>query len=96
MIEPGFRNRLNLFWFSGDFRSADDVVILCHDAGKDEAQLCAGWQIVADFIEQGEQHWQTPGMVDGYLLLLVAHAVLELETDNVLRMWHAKIECVMT
>lgn len=28
-----------------------------------------------DRIENGEQRWQTVGMVDGYLLLLVAHTV---------------------
>jgi len=33
-------------------------------------------------VEHGEQRWQTLGMVDGYLLLLVAHTVLELKTDN--------------
>ncbi|HWK72015.1 MAG TPA: BrnT family toxin [Burkholderiaceae bacterium] len=33
-------------------------------------------------VEHGEQRWQTLGMVDGYLLLLVAHTVLELKADN--------------
>jgi uncharacterized DUF497 family protein len=28
-----------------------------------------------DRIENGEQRWQTVGMVDGYLLLLVAHTL---------------------
>lgn len=28
-----------------------------------------------DRIENGEQRWQTVGMADGYLLLLVAHTV---------------------
>jgi uncharacterized DUF497 family protein len=28
-----------------------------------------------DRIENGEQRWQTVGVVDGYLLLLVAHTV---------------------
>lgn len=30
---------------------------------------------VQDRIEQGEQRWQTLGIADGYLLLLVAHTV---------------------
>ena len=30
-----------------------------------------------DRIEQGEYRWQTLGVVDGYLLLLVAHTVRE-------------------
>ncbi len=33
-------------------------------------------------VERGEQRWQTLGMVDGYLLLLVAHTILELKADN--------------
>jgi len=33
-------------------------------------------------VEHGEQRWQTLGMVEGYLLLLVAHTVLELKADN--------------
>jgi len=33
-------------------------------------------------IEHGEQRWQTLGMVDGYLLLLVAHTVLEQKSGN--------------
>ncbi len=33
-------------------------------------------------LERVEQRWQTLGMVDGYLLLLVAHTVLELKADN--------------
>jgi len=32
---------------------------------------------VQDRIENGEVRWQTLGMVDGYLLLLVAHTVRE-------------------
>src|SRR3546814_19426185 len=35
-----------------------------------------------DRVERGEQRWQTLGMVDGCLLLLVAHTVLELKADN--------------
>ncbi|MDR1920640.1 MAG: BrnT family toxin [Candidatus Adiutrix sp.] len=30
-----------------------------------------------DRIENGERRWQTLGLVEGYLLLLVAHAVLD-------------------
>ena len=33
--------------------------------------------MVQDRIENGEQRWQTIGMVDGHLLLLVAHTVNE-------------------
>ncbi len=33
-------------------------------------------------VEHGEQRWQTLGMADGYLLLLVAHTVIELKADN--------------
>lgn len=33
-------------------------------------------------IEHSEQRWQTLGMVDGCLLLLVAHTVLALKADN--------------
>jgi len=36
---------------------------------------------VQDRIEGQEQRWQTLGLVEGHLLLLVAHTVLE-ETDN--------------
>ena len=32
-----------------------------------------------DRIENGEHRWQALGAVDGYLLLLVAHTVLEVE-----------------
>lgn len=31
--------------------------------------------VAQDRIENGEQRWQTLGLVDGYLLLLVAHTV---------------------
>ena len=33
-------------------------------------------------IESGEQRWQTIGLVDGYLLLLVAHT-LRFEDENI-------------
>lgn len=33
--------------------------------------------MVQDRIENGEQRWQTIGMVEGHLLLLVAHTVSE-------------------
>lgn len=35
-----------------------------------------------DRIENGEQRWQTVGMADGYLLLLVAHTV-RFEDDGI-------------
>jgi uncharacterized DUF497 family protein len=34
-----------------------------------------------DRIENGELRWQTTGLVDGYLLLLVAHAVEVVEDE---------------
>ncbi len=35
-----------------------------------------------DRIENGEHRWQTLGIVDGYLLLLVAHTVRDDEDDT--------------
>ena len=35
-----------------------------------------------DRIEAGEQRWQTLGMVEGHLLLLVAHTVFDNEDDG--------------
>ena len=35
-----------------------------------------------DRIEAGEQRWQTLGMVEGHLLLLVAHTVFDDEDDG--------------
>lgn len=35
-----------------------------------------------DRIENGEHRWQTLGIVDGYLLLLVAHTVLDDEDGS--------------
>ena len=35
-----------------------------------------------DRIENGEQRWQTLGIVDGYCLLLVAHSVRDVEEDG--------------
>lgn len=35
-----------------------------------------------DRIEGGEYRWQTLGLVDGRLLLLVAHTIREKETDD--------------
>ena len=35
-----------------------------------------------DRIEVGEQRWQTLGMVEGHLLLLVAHTVFDDEDDG--------------
>ena len=40
--------------------------------------------IVQDHIENGEQRWQTIGMVDGHLLLLVAHTVSEDDDTEVI------------
>ena len=41
-------------------------------------------------IENGEQRWQTLGMVDGCLLLLVAHAVSRDEDTEVIRIISAR------
>jgi hypothetical protein len=35
-----------------------------------------------DRIEGGERRWQTLGMVEGYLLLLVAHTIREEDEDD--------------
>ncbi|KFD27435.1 BrnT family toxin [Sphingobium yanoikuyae] len=35
-----------------------------------------------DRIEGGEQRWQTLGLVEGYLLLLVAHTIVEEDDDG--------------
>ncbi len=35
-----------------------------------------------DRIEGGEQRWQTLGMVEGYVLLLVAHTIHEEDEDG--------------
>ena len=40
--------------------------------------------MVQDRIENGEQRWQTIGMVDGYLLLLLAHTVIEVDDTEVI------------
>lgn len=37
---------------------------------------------VLDRVESGEQRWQTMGLVDGVLLLLVAHTLHESESDG--------------
>jgi uncharacterized DUF497 family protein len=44
-----------------------------------------------DRIEGGEQRWQTLGMVDGVLLLLVAHTVTEHEDGEVIRIISARM-----
>ena len=43
-----------------------------------------------DRIEYGEQRWQTIGMVDGHLLLLVAHTVAEVGETEVVRIISAR------
>jgi uncharacterized DUF497 family protein len=43
-----------------------------------------------DRIENGEQRWQTLGMVDGYLLLLVAHTVNVAEGEDLIRIISAR------
>ena len=43
-----------------------------------------------DRIEEGEQRWQTLGVVDGLLLLLVAHTVREDDEGEVIRIISAR------
>ena len=43
-----------------------------------------------DRIENGEYRWQTIGMVDGCLLLLVAHTVRQDEASEIIRMISAR------
>ena len=43
-----------------------------------------------DRIEGGEQRWQTLGLVDGVLLLLVAHTVQNEGSDEVIRIISAR------
>jgi len=44
-----------------------------------------------DRIEGGEQRWQTLGMVDGVLLLLVAHTVTDHEDGELIRIISARM-----
>lgn len=44
-----------------------------------------------DRIEGGEQRWQTLGMVDGVLLLLVAHTVLDRDDGELIRIISARM-----
>jgi uncharacterized protein len=43
-----------------------------------------------DRVEGGEYRWQTVGMVDGTLLLIVAHTVYEDEVGEVIRILSAR------
>ena len=43
-----------------------------------------------DRIESGEHRWQTIGMVDGYLLVLVAHTVWHNDDTEVIRIISAR------
>jgi uncharacterized DUF497 family protein len=43
-----------------------------------------------DRIENGEYRWQTLGMVDGILLLLVAHTVCEEDGEETIRIISAR------
>ena len=43
-----------------------------------------------DRVEDGEQRWQTVGMVGGTVILLVAHTVSEQEEEEVLRIISAR------
>ncbi|MDR2881353.1 MAG: BrnT family toxin [Azoarcus sp.] len=42
-----------------------------------------------DRIEHGERRWQSLGLVDGFLLLVIAHTVRE-DTDEVIRIISAR------
>jgi uncharacterized protein len=43
-----------------------------------------------DRIENGEYRWQTLGMVEGYLILLVAHTVEENDNTEIIRLISAR------
>jgi uncharacterized protein len=43
-----------------------------------------------DRVENGEQRWQTIGMVDGHLVLLVAHTVGEDDDTEIIRIISAR------
>jgi uncharacterized DUF497 family protein len=43
-----------------------------------------------DLVIEGEQRWQSMGMVDGVLLLLVAHTVRDEAEDTVIRIVSAR------
>jgi uncharacterized DUF497 family protein len=43
-----------------------------------------------DRVVDGEQRWQTIGLIEGKLLLLVAHTFAEEETDEVVRIISAR------
>ena len=43
-----------------------------------------------DRVENGEQRWQTVGMVGGTVILLVAHTVSEQEGEEVIRIISAR------
>lgn len=45
---------------------------------------------IQDRIEDGEARWQTVGMVQGQMLLLVAHTILDDDRDTVIRIISAR------
>jgi len=45
---------------------------------------------IQDRVENGEERWQTIGMVDGCLLLLVVHTVLEKDNVEIIRIISAR------
>jgi len=45
---------------------------------------------VQDQYEQGEERWKTLGLVDGVVLLLVAHTIIEDEHEDVIRIISAR------
>ena len=46
--------------------------------------------IIQDRIENGEYRWQTMGLVEGYLILLVAHTIVEDNDTEVIRIISAR------
>ncbi len=45
---------------------------------------------IQDRYEKGEERWQTLGMIDGVVLLLVAHTVLDDEHGEIIRIISAR------
>ena len=46
--------------------------------------------MVQDREVDGEERWQTTGMVDGLLLLLVAHTIFDEDGDEIVRIISAR------
>ncbi len=46
--------------------------------------------VVQDRFENGEERWQTLGMVNGSLILIVAHTIMDDDGDEVIRIISAR------